>query len=546
MANDFSRDTFCRALYRFEAGAFLVDSKGNNTLTNHGSVAESATCKEGSKAADFEDSLSQYFSVEDAALDAGFPLKSGDTLKIGSFALWFRAETSPGSGNYDTFLGKWHYGGNNISLTVYLSNGYLCVGWGYGTGTSAEYWSVAYLSTFVGKWYHVGISFDGVGKTCHARIYDATAGTVSNYDKTFTNELRICDAPFTIGSQNGSNFYDGILDELVVFNRRLADVEFDNIRNGLFRLNDFSQDTRIAGQWRFEKDCNDERNGNHLTLNGSAVWTSETSEGQYAIDLLASRSNYLYRNDADLATGFPLKSGDPLKKFAFCIMFKHRAYSEVILASKYKTTGNKRSLAVLLSGGSTPRLYLGYNNGASAQTLDLLTSHWYSPVTPNYWAFLGVSIDGVNKYGSLYVWTAYPSAYRPMTQNFTFTNELYVCDASFSIGLGTDGVTASCNTLISQAVVYNDLLSEADFERIRQGWFSGPPAGGPVPFAVGVQAAYSLVPEDAYVGMHAGGIQVAYSTEDPTSTRRVFPVPTRLMRWQTQWGKRKFPATNIL
>jgi hypothetical protein len=51
-----------------------------------------------------------------------------------------------------------------------------------------------------------------------------------------------------------------------------------------------------------------------------------------------------------------------------------------------------------------------------------------------------------------------------MTQNFTFTNELYVCDAPFSIGLGTDGVTASCNTLISQAVVYNDLLSEADFE----------------------------------------------------------------------------------
>lgn len=547
MANDFSRDTFCRALYRFEAGALLVDSKGNNTLTNHGGVAESATCKEGSKAADFEDSLSQYFSVDDAALDAGFPLKNGDVLKVGTICFWMRSEANPGSGNYDCVVGKWDYAGSKISLAVYVSNGYLYVRWGYGgSGQTYESWSVGYVGLVANKWYHVGISFDGIAKTCHVRLYNETDGTVTSYDKTYTNELRICDAPFTVGSEAGANYFDGILDEVVVFNRRLWDVEIDNIRLGRFAVNDFSQDTRIAGHWRFEGNCNDERHGNHLTLNSSAVWTSETAEGQYGIDLLASRSNYLYRNDADLSAGFPLKSGDPVKKFAFCIMFKHRAYSEVILASKYKTTGNKRSLAVLLSGGNTPRLYLGYNNGASAQTLDMLTSHWYAPVTPNYWAFLGVSIDGVNKYGSLYVWTAYTGAYRPMTQNFTFTNELYISDAPFSIGLGTDGVTASCNTLISQAVVYNDLLSEADFERIRQGWFSGPQVGGPVQFAVGVQAAYSLVPEDANVGMHAAGIQVAYSTEDPTNTRRVFPVPTRLMRWQTQWGKRKFPATNIL
>jgi len=543
MANDFSQDTFCKALYRFETGALLADSKGGNTLTDHGSVAESETCKEGSRAADFENSLSQYFSIDDAALDAGFPLKNGDALKIGTICFWMRPETDPGFSDYDCVIGKWDYAGSKVSLAAYIRYGYLYIRWGYGvSGQTYETWTVVSTGGLTDKWFHVGITFDGVAKTCHIRVYDETAGTVTNYDHTFTNALRVCDAPFVAGAQNGADFYDGILDELAIFNRPLADAEIDNIRLGRFAVNDFSQDTRVTGNWRFEDNCNDGQAGNHLTLNGSAVWSHLTMEGQHSIDLLTSRTNYLYRNDADLTAGFPLKNGDTLKKFAFCIMFKQRGTAEPILVSKYKTTGNKRSLAVSLAGGTAPRLYLGYNGGASAQTLNLLTDFWYAPLPINYWTFLGVSIDGVNKYGSIYAWTAHPLAYRPMTQNFTFTNELYVCDAPFAIGLGTDGVTAACNTLISQAVVYNDLLSEADFERIRQGMFSGPPAGGPVPFAVGVQAAYSLVPEDAYVGMHAAGVQIAYSTEEDVHAGRIFPVPNPLTRWQSQWGRRKFPV----
>jgi hypothetical protein len=189
-------------------------------------------------------------------------------------------------------VGKWDYAGSKISLAVYVSNGYLYVRWGYGAfGQTYESWSVGYVGLVANKWYHVGISFDGNAKTCHVRLYNETDGTVTSYDKTFTNELRICDVPFTGGGEAGATYFDGILDEVVVFNRRLWDVEIDNIRLGRFAVNDFSQDTRIAGRWGFEKDCNDERSGNHLTLNGSAVWTSETSEGQYAIDLLASRSN---------------------------------------------------------------------------------------------------------------------------------------------------------------------------------------------------------------------------------------------------------------
>ncbi|MDD2903720.1 MAG: hypothetical protein PHU44_14945 [Syntrophales bacterium] len=58
---------------------------------------------------------------------------------------------------------------------------------------------------------------------------------------------------------------------------------------------------------------------------------------------------------------------------------------------------------------------------------------------------------------------------------------------------------------------------------------------------LGTLVAYSLIPDTGWVDAHTLGLLVAYGTEPPVITKRVFPVPTRLMRYQSQWGKRKFP-----
>jgi hypothetical protein len=61
--------------------------------------------------------------------------------------------------------------------------------------------------------------------------------------------------------------------------------------------------------------------------------------------------------------------------------------------------------------------------------------------------------------------------------------------------------------------------------------------------AFGVLVAYSLIPDVGWVQADAAGILVAYGVNPPTITRRVFPVPNRMLRYQTQWGKRTFPVS---
>ena len=64
MANDFSGDSNCVALWRFENGALTADSKGTNTLTDVNTVgSDTVDYKEGSGCADFEATASERFTI---------------------------------------------------------------------------------------------------------------------------------------------------------------------------------------------------------------------------------------------------------------------------------------------------------------------------------------------------------------------------------------------------------------------------------------------------------------------------------------------------
>jgi hypothetical protein len=53
-------------------------------------------------------------------------------------------------------------------------------------------------------------------------------------------------------------------------------------------------------------------------------------------------------------------------------------------------------------------------------------------------------------------------------------------------------------------------------------------------------AAYGLFAEIGEVQVNASGLMVAYGIAPPP--RRVFPVPHPQVRWQSHFGKRKFPV----
>jgi len=58
--------------------------------------------------------------------------------------------------------------------------------------------------------------------------------------------------------------------------------------------------------------------------------------------------------------------------------------------------------------------------------------------------------------------------------------------------------------------------------------------------ALGAAVVYSLEPDFGYVQVGAGGLSVVYTVALPP--KRVFPVLQPKVRWQSQLGKRKFPA----
>lgn len=315
--------------------------------------------------------------------------------------------------------------------------------------------------------------------------------------------------------------------------------------------NDFSTDSRCKALWRFENNLNDGKGGNHLTdVNTVGFTSTNKKEGTYAADFEKDNSEYGYRTDSDLDSGFPLKSGDSAKKITVCCWIKPESYQYPgHIIAKYDTTGNRRSFALVRYGG-TIHVYNGYNGGASQETLD--TSYF---AYNGEWYHLGVSFDGVNKSCLVRIFRASNST--TATYRFSLANETNVEDADVTVG-SRHGGGDYYDGLLDELVVFNDLLSVMEIDAIRAGVYSGPMPevradalgalaayqldGRVQADALGALVAYSLTPEAAFVQADALGITAAYAVARPPG--RVFPVPHPKTRWQSHYGKRKFPVVN--
>ena len=235
MANDFSKDADCVAVWRFEAGILLADKKGNNTLTAV-TGTESATAKEGSGSVAFS-GTNQGANIADAGLVAGFPLKNGDTIKRGTWLFWVQPQTAiAGAEDYDDVLSKSDWNNSKMSLTIQITGGNMVLNWGYGAGQDAE--SLVLLSPIANQWYHFGVAFDGINKFVMARCWDDTAQEASTVTHAFENELRAADVRLNFAaSSNGAvyvNYCKCLLDEVAIFKRPLSADSIDRIRQQVY------------------------------------------------------------------------------------------------------------------------------------------------------------------------------------------------------------------------------------------------------------------------------------------------------------------------
>ncbi len=236
MANDFSGDENCVALWSVENGALTTDSIGSNTLTDNNTVqSETSDYKEGSGCADFEYANSEYFNITDSNLDSDFPLKSGDTNKKISVCFWVKFESLFA---YQYLFSKWDISGSDKSFAVVMLTDTINIRVGYNGGASDE--SLPFGTTVqTGRWYHVGATYDDSDKSYRLRIWDDTAGALLGSDATgnATNNIDINSADVCIGGRHGgSSLHDGLLDEVPVFDDILSTTEIDQIRAGTYSV----------------------------------------------------------------------------------------------------------------------------------------------------------------------------------------------------------------------------------------------------------------------------------------------------------------------
>ncbi len=477
-ANDFSSDPNCAGLWRMESGALTTDSSGNgNTLTASASppTADTANYREGAASGDFELDNSQYLTIADASLSAGFPLKSGDTNKKITVCCWIKPESLPYAGSYRYIVSKYGATTNKRSFALTLYGSSVAVLVGYNAGSS--FVSIASTATVaVGKWYHIGAVLDDGNQEVGIRIYDADAGTISFRWGNPGQAVAVADAAFRIGDRADGGFsFDGLIDEVAVFNRALSFDEIDRIRAGTYTgpisygANNFNSDSSCVALWNFEAGALGTASigGCNFTTISGAVATHLTYRQGAASAYFSSTIgyNYMRANGDDLPTGFP--GTGTSRNLTVCFWFRPSAASWLV---NLESTWAVRAIDNTSPTGLGIRAHIG--NG----TISTGVAGANYCLDPSEWSHVAFTWDNATR-------TAYLRVYRSLT-DAVIDDE--VTDGSYPsmyCGKPTLELLGLGNPVgrMDELVVFNRVLSSSEIDAIRTGTF-GSVGGGPVGF----------------------------------------------------------------
>ncbi len=238
VGNNFASDPNCAALWRFESGNLTADSVGTNTLQNHGVTANTTDKKEGGASADFRASDNDYLWIADASLSAKFPFSSPTAPKAISVGFWMKLDSLPGTGlTFDPFS-KTDTVKDVLTFTTMVDS-LGRVGFFIGTGIGKTYedaWVKEQCAT--GKWYHVVVTYRDSDKSYRISVWSAEAGTLfAEKTGNLKNNIVVSDADVYLGQRQGlvpNRYFDGLLDEMAVFNDVLAPDDIAKIRGGIY------------------------------------------------------------------------------------------------------------------------------------------------------------------------------------------------------------------------------------------------------------------------------------------------------------------------
>jgi hypothetical protein len=244
--NIFSSDPNCVAVWNLEPTALGVDSKGTNNLTNTGVTSNTSDFRQGTGSGDFESTDVDFMTITDADLSSKFPLKSGTNNKKLSITTWCKLESVPGPFGSMAIWSKagWTVEGQiSAMLLVDRLDGtgpYFTFLIGHTFGNAYEAKRLPSLIVSTGVWYHIAVTFNDADKSYRISVYDAGADLSYQTNGTMTNNIVLSSAPVRLGIRSASSGYapatafDGLMDEVVVFNDTLTTTEISDIREGTY------------------------------------------------------------------------------------------------------------------------------------------------------------------------------------------------------------------------------------------------------------------------------------------------------------------------
>ncbi|MCC6618787.1 MAG: LamG domain-containing protein [Chloroflexi bacterium] len=202
-----------------EASGSRADSHtGGLTLTDNNTVAAAAG-KHGN-GADFESANSESLSRNDGS---EFDMLTGDWTLAG----WIKLESAPAS-NFSIFSKYLTTGEQRaILFNKNTSNVLTFTTYSLGTATPVDTLASTFGALSAGVWYFVAIYHDATNDIKGIRV-NATLDTVGYaagvFDSTFL---------FLFGRTGGStNYFDGVMDEMCLWNKVLSADELDWLYNG--------------------------------------------------------------------------------------------------------------------------------------------------------------------------------------------------------------------------------------------------------------------------------------------------------------------------
>ena len=232
--------------------------------------------------------------------------------------------------------------------------------------------------------------------------------------------------------------------------------------------NDFSGDGNAAAQWPLDNGplSTDLIGTNTLTDNNTVTIDYENKKvGDASAHFEAPNSESLTITDANLDSGFPLKSGESNDDISVTFWYKKETndlYGG--LFSKWDTGAGARSFYIR-DHGTVLEFYIGTNSGTGYELLDNSLS-----TSTGRWYHVGATFNNTTKAWKLRVWDDTAGSV-VLNASGTASNNIAITSAAVAIGASHKNDTPEryTHSSVDEVVVFNDILTTREIDQIRQG-----------------------------------------------------------------------------